>query len=118
MKDLNEMDIQDSDGRIVISPGLKVRHKDSQYEYTVDTVTTDAAGKNVVVLNLPEEPRVQPQHSSDDVLSDLTKHEVIYEVDPNVVLYEPDEVNLPDDDSNDEYLAVPQEEFEKDYEVK
>ena len=38
MKRLKETDIQDSEGRVVISPGLKVRHKDSQFEYTVDSV--------------------------------------------------------------------------------
>ena len=41
MKKLKELDVQDKAGNIVISPDLKVRHKDSQYEYTVDSVIKD-----------------------------------------------------------------------------
>ena len=118
MNKLKEADIQDSEGRVVISPGLKVRHKESQYEYTVDSVTTDEKGKHVVVLNLPEEPRVEPHQPEDTILSDLTKHSVIYEVDPNVVLYEPQHDDPDESDADLDYLAVPEEEFEKDYEVK
>ena len=36
MKRFQEADVVDSDGRVLISPGLKVKHKDSQFEYTVD----------------------------------------------------------------------------------
>lgn len=122
MKRLKETDIQDASGRIVISPGLKVRHKDSQFEYTVDSVVTDEDQKHVVVLNLPEEPRfdTNPGTSGDDtLLSDLSNKDVIYEVDPNVVLYEP-EIDAEDQAPEEglDYLAVPEEEFEKEYEVK
>ena len=122
MKRLKETDIQDSEGRVVISPGLKVRHKDSQFEYTVDSVVSDEDNKHVVILNLPEEPRfdAKPGTSGDDtLLSDLTKKDVIYEVDPSIVLYEP-EASAEDQDPEPgiDYLAVPEEEFEKEYEVK
>lgn len=118
MRNLEEIDIQDTDGRIVVSPGLKVRHKDSQYEYTVDSVTQDEKGKHVVVLNLPEEPRFdsdQYSHNS-DVLSDLSKKEVMYEVDPTLMVYEPD--TQEEETPGVDFIAVPEEEFEKDYEVK
>ena len=116
MMNLSETDVQDADGRVVISPGLKVRHKDSQYEYTVDSVVTDNSGEHVVVLRLPEQPRVDPGDIEEPLLSDLKNKEVIYEVDPDVVIYEPDDSDeemVPDKD----FLAVPEKEFEKDYEV-
>ena len=114
---MKEADVKDSHGNIVISPGLKVKHKDSQFEYTVDSVTSDEEEGHVVVLRLPEEPRFEPTAPDDTLLSDLQSKEVIYEVDPSVLLYEPeaaDDEIQPDRD----FLAVPQKEFEKDYEVK
>lgn len=117
MKNLQETEIQDSDGRIVISPGLKVRHKKSQYEYTVDSISQDEEGENLVVLNLPDEPRFEPEPSSSSTaISDLSKQDVIYEVDPSVLVYEPSEEE-PEDVGQD-FIAVPQDEFEKEYEVK
>jgi hypothetical protein len=61
MKKLKELDVQDKEGNIVISPDLKVRHKDSQYEYTVDSVIKDDDKEIVVLLRLPEMPRVDPE---------------------------------------------------------
>ena len=40
---------------------------------------------------------------------------MIYEADPSVLIYEPSE-DIPEDESQD-YIAVPEEEFEKEYEV-
>ncbi len=118
MKNLEETDVQDSEGRVVISPGLKVRHKDSQYEYTVDSVVQDEKGKHVVVLNLPEDPRFDAKElpGSDDLLSDLSKKEVIYEADPTLMVYEPETEEDPQ--PGVDFLAVPEDEFEKEYEVK
>ena len=53
MKNITETDLQDSEGRIVISPGLKVRHKKSQFEYTVDSVVQNDDKENIVILNIP-----------------------------------------------------------------
>ena len=122
MNNLRETDVQDSEGRVVISPGLKVRHKDSQYEYTVDSVVAGEDGDNTVVLKLPEEPRFEPSTASDTLMSDPSpqRKSVIYEyeVDPDVVLYEPDSSDDNDDpEAGIDFLAVPQKEFEKDYEV-
>ena len=44
MKDADVLDVQ---GNIVIATDLKVRHKDSQYEYTVDSVVPDESGKKM-----------------------------------------------------------------------
>ena len=41
---MNETDVKDKRGNVVISPGLKVRHKGSQYEYTVDHVEGEGEG--------------------------------------------------------------------------
>lgn len=116
MKIFSETDIQDSEGRIVISPGLKVRHKESQYEYTVDSVTKDEDGSHVVVLNLPENPRFEPAPAEGQTITDLTKKDVIYEVDPSLVIYEP-ETDNPEEPGVD-FLAVSEKEFENEYEVK
>ena len=118
MNKLSETDLQDSEGRVVISPGLKVRHNDSQFEYTVDSVVSDEKGEHTVVLKLPEEPRFEPAAASDTLMSDPERKSVIYEyeVDPDVVLYEPEEP-AEDVDPDVDFLAVPQKEFEKDYEV-
>ena len=117
MKRLKETDVQDSEGRIIISPGLKVRHKESQFEYTVDSVVKDDKGEHVVVLNLPEEPRFDTPEPDDIVITDMSGKDVIYEVDPSVVLFEPEDESLEPEEGLD-YLAVSEDEFEKDYEVK
>jgi len=114
MTKLRETDLQDSQGNIVISPDLKVRHKKSQYEYTVDSVIQGDDGDHIVLLRLPEEPRVDPIDPEESLITDLSKPGVIYEVDPDVTIYEPEEDEIQDDD----LLAVPQKEFEKEYEVK
>ena len=114
MTKLTELDIQDKRGNIVISPDLKVRHKDSQYEYTVDSVTQDDAGSKIVLLRNPEEPRVAPDENP-GLMKDLSSKSVIYEVDPSVVIYEP---GSDEPEAEDDLLAVPADEFEKEYEVK
>ncbi len=61
-KDLLEADMFDELGNQLLSPGLKVRHKKSGYEYTVDHVEgkDDSA---VVYLRHPEVPRFKPPNS-------------------------------------------------------
>jgi hypothetical protein len=120
---MKESDVQDSQGNVVISADLKVRHKESQYEYTVDSVVPDENGKNVILLRLPEEPRFEPAGSSDSLTSDLKDKNVIYETDPTIMIYEPESAESTDPsgeelDPEQDFLAVPQEEFENDYEVK
>ena len=60
LRALTEIDVFDDQGNIIISKDLKVRHKDSGYEYTVDDVVSDDDGVQVVLRD-PEEPRVEPE---------------------------------------------------------
>ena len=109
---MNETDVKDSKGNIIISPGLKVRHKDSQFEYTVDQVLKEPSGDVTVMLASPESPRFEP--------ADIKKkNKVLYEAEPvaslDTVFYVPD---VEEEESDDDLLAVPTKEFEKEYEVK
>ena len=115
MINLLEIEVQDSQGNVVIAPDLKVRHKKSQYEYTVDSVIKDEQGQNVVLLRMPEEPRIEPEDTdlAPSLMRDLAGQAVLYEVDPDTAVYEP-EIEDPAQD----LLAVPSDEFEKEYEVK
>lgn len=114
---LKETDIQDKQGNVLISPDLKVRHKDSQYEYTVDSVIKDDNDEIVVLLRLPEVPRIdqEDQEVAPDLMKGIEGADVLYEIDPNVSVYEPDEG---DESEEPDLLAVPKDEFEKEYEVK
>ena len=115
---MNETDIKDERGNVIISPGLKVRHKDSQYEYTVDQVLAEPDGEITVMLAMPEEPRFAPA-GEEGVISDIGKKDaVLYEAEPiedlGMMYFEPDE----DDRTPDDLLAVSANEFEKEYEVR
>ena len=100
---LDESDMMDDRGNMVFGKDLKVRHKDTQYEYTVDNVEEDPeSGDLAVTLNLPEEPRIEPPASNDPL-----------------AIQQPDRYKLKNQDSaDDEVFIVDQEEFEKEYEVK
>ena len=114
---IRETDVKDKSGEIIISPGLKVRHKDSQFEYTVDGVTQDKDGKVQVVLKLPEEPRFEPQAAPSDVITSRSKKDssIIYEVDPNTVYYEIEPSQ--ESEGEPELISVSEDEFEQEYEV-
>lgn len=109
-----ESDLEDGHGNIVISPGLKVRHRDSQYEYTVDSVVKN--GDEIeVILRLPTEPRFEPSTNSELIQArSKSNPALMYEIDPNAVFYEPES----SEDEDIELISVSQAEFEKDYEVK
>ena len=113
-----ESEIEDKQGNIVISPGLKVRHKKSQYEYAVDSVI-DNDGEIEVILRLPDEPRFEPE-SSTELIQSKSKNNpnIMYEVDPSAMFYEPDNFSEEIDDDEPELISVTEKEFEKDYEVK
>ena len=120
---LGETEVKDDVGNIIISPGLKVRHKSSQYEYTVDNVVQDPQGQTQIILRMPDEPRFAPPSQGKEVMQDVTDREgMLYEIDPDG-LYIADEPGSEFESeheylSDDELLAVPQSEFERDYEVK
>ena len=119
---VNETEVKDNEGNIVISPGLKVKHKASQYEYTVDAVTQEPDGELQIILRMPEEPRFDPPREPPEVMSDQNTGRVLYEVDPEAMFVldpdHPTDEGPPPSLEAEEYLAVPQAEFERDYEVK
>ncbi len=119
MTNLKEIDVVDDHDNIVISPDLKVRHKDSQYEYTVDSVVNDDQGEVLILLRLPDEPRAgldKVDSPEPDLMRDMSSGKVLYEVDPSLQVYEPEEDDV--EDTEQDLLAVPRQEFEKEYEVK
>jgi hypothetical protein len=126
---LGENDVYDSHGNMVLSPGLKVRHKDSQFEYTVDSITGDKETDDLQIqLSLPDEPRFEPPAQDVPVMIDRPEPGVLGEVDPamltgNPAIGQEDELiltPLPDSGSDEEgdVFVIDQEEFEKEYEVK
>ena len=117
---LEVLDIKDDQGNVIIQHGLKVRHKSSQYEYTIDDVIEDDDGEIVVMLKMPDDPRFDPPPQLDNVISD-SANKRIYEVNPspaNYFLPDEESVDLNAPGAEEELLAVPQKEFEKDYEVR
>jgi len=129
---MNEVDIFDSRGNMVLGNDLKVHHKDSGYEYTVAGVEVDPMGDNTkVILRLPDEPRIEPQ-AEEEIISDAVPPETLAEDDiattPEVIgdFTPPKDKKDRDDghevvaaESGDDVLfVVDKDEFEKEYEVK
>jgi len=108
---ITEADVVDSNGSIVIQPGLKVRHKDSQYEYTVASVEKNPrTGKVSIILRLPEEPRFVVPPSEEVLGENDSDHFESFDMPLS-----PDEEYS---DEDEDMFVVDQEEFEKEYEVK
>ena len=103
---LKEVDVLDKEGNVLISKDLKVFHKDSGYEYTVDDVLKTPDGIKIV-LRSPETPRFPPASSTD----------IVAEVDGTEETHEYLSSTLVDDESGDLFV-VDEESFEKEYEVK
>ena len=103
---LKEVDVVDKEGNVLISKDLKVFHKDSGYEYTVDDVVKTPDGIKVV-LRSPESPRFQPADAT-EILDEMAEEVQEYLTDMVV-----------DDDSEfGDLFVVDEEAFEKEYEVK
>ena len=118
---MNETDMFDARGNMIIRKGLKVRHKDTQYEYTVDDVLKDKTGDVVVKLKSPETPRFK----TDDVPGDeevisggKEDKDVLQEVDPPPVSAVQGLPAVDAEEENEDIFVIDQEEFEKEYEVK
>lgn len=126
---IGESDMFDDKGNHLLSPGLKVRHKDSKFEYTVDSVEGEKDSGNVkVTLKLPDEPRFNPPEEPSAMISDdLNTSLVIGEGDPSVsappeysvdASSDPGSVQVSLEKAEDETeFVIDQEEFEKEYEV-
>ena len=115
---INETDVYDEEGNILLTRDLKVRHKKSQYEYTVDDVFVDSMTGDVkIALRLPSEPRFEPPPDDPDILiKDRATKELLDEDDLlDVSTLTTDELRDPPDEM---IFVIDQEEFEKEYEVK
>ena len=116
---VKEAEVFDDDGNLLIGNDLKVRHKKSQYEYTVDDVFVDSvSGKLKIVLRLPDEPRFDAP-GAEGIIADTPQPGVLGE---DELIIPPEGDVAPDIEENefkDEIVfVVDQAEFEKDYEVK
>jgi hypothetical protein len=123
---LEEADLYDDRGNMVISKDLKVKHKTSGYEYTVDHV--EGEGEDAIIfLRHPEEPRINPA-DSELALYEKTKIS-LKGLDMNNIaggqeldVDMPDTIDLEKDDLESKepatMLSVPAKEFEKEYEVE
>lgn len=58
-----EAELMDKSGNLLIAKDLKVKHKDSGYEYTVDRIDGDEENM-MVYLREPEVPRFDPQSAT------------------------------------------------------
>jgi len=114
---LEEVEVFDKEGNVLIGRDLKVRHKKSQYEYTVDDVFQDpSSGEAQIILRMPDEPRFEPPPEQEDVL--------IKDKGSSTRLLDEDEINDPQiladplNRGQEEIFMIDQEEFEREYEVK
>jgi len=67
VENLDEADVYDDRGNIIITKDLKVRHISSQFEYTVAEVVPGSEGQVNIVLRAPEEPRFTPAGFTEDI---------------------------------------------------
>jgi hypothetical protein len=122
---VNETDVFDDRGNMIIGKDLKVRHKKSQYEYTVDDVLEDPkTGEVQIALRMPEDPRIAPEPPAEEIISDTNKKskpQVLGEQDPTLGPLPPDaelEITYDSPEGEEEIFFIDQDEFEKEYEVK
>ena len=115
---IKEADVFDSQGNLLITPDLKVRHKKSQYEYTVDDVFADpVSGKLKIILRLPDEPRIDPP-GAEGIIADTPDPDIIEEDELIISKEETEETDIGEDERDELVFVIDQQEFEKDYEVK
>jgi len=119
LENISETDLLDKQGNIVIHKGLKVRHKDSQYEYTVDSVSEDPEGNISLKLRNPDVGRIDPA----DAYTVMSEDDLIAPQAAAQAAAPPEELPVQaaepgEEISDDDVFVVDQEEFEKEYEVK
>ena len=131
VRNVFEADMFDVEGNQLLSPGLKVRHKKSGYEYTVDHC--EGEGDNAVVfLRQPEQPRFKPPESEAALNEGDEEEEAtikVDQVDLNKVMGVEDNSVQSAQSSQEQQkimqnqpkaslLKITKKEFEKEYEVK
>jgi len=123
---LEEVDMYDNRGNMLLAKDLKVRHKASGYEYTVDHVEGEG-DEAVVYLRHPEEPRVLPpdanlplQEETSVSLKGINFDNITggQELDVKV----PEKIDLDQQSLRTKekasLLAIKRKQFEKEYEVE
>jgi len=108
---LAEVDVTDKEGNILISKDLKVIHKPSGYEYTVDDVITDPDGNVTFALRAPEDPRIDPPGAEGILMTSLPDPRQRDRTGDH-----PDDIGFPPEEG--EIYIVDEEAFEKEYEVQ
>ena len=123
---LEEVDMYDNRGNMLLAKDLKVRHKASGYEYTIDHV--EGEGDDAMVyLRHPEEPRVIPPDANMPLQEETTVNLKGLNFD-NIAGGEQLDIKVPEKIDLDQkslkakekasLLAVKKKEFEKEYEVE
>ena len=117
---IGEADAFDDDGNMILSPDLKVRHKKSGLEYTIDKVEGDD-GTLQIFLRSPESPRFEPAPETKEILGEPREEEVLGEQDGVVQTVDNELASsidaLEQDPEEEVVFVVDQSEFESDYEV-
>ena len=131
VRDIFEADMFDAEGNQLLSPGLKVRHKKSGYEYTVDHV--EGEGDNAqVYLRHPETPRFKPPVAETQLTEgdDEAPRIKVDQVDLSKVMgsdgleanpqsgASQDPMDIMKQQTKGSLLQITRKEFEKEYEVK
>ena len=108
---LAESETTDNRGNVLISKDLKVRHKDSGYEYTVDRIEGEGDGMLIYLRN-PEVPRITAP------LVPKRMHETEASVPIDIISNEQaDDGSLPPAESQEQQdvFVVSAADFEKEY---
>ena len=120
---INEVDLFDSRGVLVIDKDLKVKHKPSGFVYTIDSVDgKDGAAK--VTLRSPETPRVKPPSEAAPTVSSMSPQYQAESDEDDEETEDMEDVGkkaypkAPSAPKNSEEVifVIDQKEFEKDYE--
>lgn len=126
-RQLQEVDLFDSRGTLIISKDLKVIHKPSGFVYTVKGVTGEPGSAKVVLRN-PEEPRIEPAPAAPAELPQAADPRLATEDDGGDEKEKkedkrdwgkrahPPELKRPKEDVGETMFVIDQAEFEKHYE--
>ena len=108
---LKEVDVVDDNGNVLISKDLKVKHKKSGYEYTVDDVISQG-DKVKIILRSPESPRFKSP-PGEEILGEqpLEMPSSSKEISGNIRIQDPD-------GEEEVIFVVDRKDFEKNYEVE
>ncbi len=114
---LVEADIFDKRGNLVVKPGLKVTHKKSGYEYTVNNVVQDGDDIKISLLK-PEEPRFDPPKKLKIKDAPRTMNGFLKTSETGVTASNTEEIDNMLTPDPDDVFVVDRSSFEKEYEVK